>query len=285
VDGADFTLSDKTVAILGLGLIGGSAGLALRGKAARVFGWNPRSAARALERKAVDEAAQTARACVSSADLVLLCCPLPATLSLLGEISPVLPAHCVVTDVGSVKSSIVTAADRFLPGRFIGGHPMAGSAESGIEAARADLFQGAPWLLTPTPSTDPDALQHVEGLVSAMGAIPRNCEASDHDRYAAAISHLPHWLAVGLAQTASDLIPEEWQSIAAGSFRDGTRVAASDTDLWTEVFTQNREPVLRALDQFESWSRSLRAALEAGDEANVKRILKSAREARPQVRG
>lgn len=272
------------LAILGLGLIGGSIGMALEGCTGirRITGWDPDPSVRhkALSRGAVDSISPTAAAAASSADLVVLCAPLPATLPLLTEIAPYLPASAVVTDVGSIKAAIVEDAEKVLPRRFVGGHPMAGSDAHGIEAAGPDTFRNAPWLITPTARTGPEALRAVEALALAVGAVPRDCDPAEHDRIVAALSHLPHLLAYGLAQSAADLVPDEWRNVAAGSFRDGTRVAASDPDLWRAVFRGNRSALLASLDSFDDWTRSAREAISTGDEARLEALLQSARDAR-----
>lgn len=270
------------VAILGLGLIGGSVGLALRERLTYVVGWDIDSATgrRALECGAVDSVAPTAVAAAAEADVVILSCPLPGTLNLLREITPELASAAVVTDVGSLKSAIVAAADEVLPGRFVGGHPMAGSEAQGIEAAERELFAGKPWLLTPTEQTDPAAVHRVEQVVRAVGAVGRHCSAPEHDRIAATLSHLPHLLAFGLAQIAADLVSPEWRDIAAGSFRDGTRVAASNPELWRVVFQENQSELLASLDRFDDWTRSLRDAIALGDDEGVKLLLQAAHRSR-----
>jgi prephenate dehydrogenase len=234
----------------------------------------------ALAIGAVDAVMPTAREAVEFADIVLLCAPLQATVPLLAEIAPLLPDHAVVTDVGSTKQSIVAAAERILPERFVGGHPMAGSEASGIRQARADLFQEAPWLLTPTDRTRSSALGAVEAMVGATGARLRKCSPGDHDRLVATLSHLPHLLAYGLSHAAADLVPETWRGVAAGSFRDGTRVAASNPALWRAVFEENRDAVLASLDAFEQWTTELRAAMAGDDFERVGRLLESAHRAR-----
>jgi prephenate dehydrogenase len=273
-----------SIAILGLGLIGGSVGLALRGRntAGAVVGWDPSTAngRKALDRGAVDSLAGSAQEAVTRADLVLLSPPLPATIPLLEAICAALPTTATVTDVGSLKAAISTEADRILPGQFVGGHPMAGSETGGIESSRPDLFLRAPWLLTPTGQTLPEIVRKAELLAREVGARPRVCDPVEHDRIVATLSHLPHLLAYGLARTAADLVSDEWRDIAAGSFRDGTRVAASDPSLWNVVFRDNQEALLTSLDRFESWIASIRQAIGDRDDERLRDLLRSAHQAK-----
>jgi prephenate dehydrogenase len=273
-----------TVAILGIGLIGGSLGMALRarGAAKEVIGWNRRAAgaALALERGAVDRTAQTPEEAVRKADLIVLGVPVEVTAPLARQIAPHRKPGAVVTDAGSAKARLVAEVEAILSGRFVGGHPMAGSEETGVAAASPDLFENAVWILTPTPQTDPSALETVARMAAAVGAIPRRCDPALHDRLVAGLSHLPHLLAYGLAQTAAGRVDDEWTDLAAGSFRDGTRVAKSDPALWTGILLDNRESVVEALDGFTEWAGKARVALETGDAGALAELLARAREAR-----
>lgn len=273
-----------TVAILGLGLMGGSLGLALRkrGAAREVVGWGRRPETReeALARGAMDRAADSPEEAVRGADLVVLCVPVATIVPLLEKIAPDCKAKAALTDVGSAKARIVAEAERIVGGRFVGGHPMCGSEESGLVAARADLYQGATWVLTPTPQTDPAALERVAAMAQASGAVLRECDPDTHDRWVASLSHLPHVLAYGLAQTAGDQVEPEGAALAAGSFRDGTRVAKSDPAFWTEILLDNRAAVLESLDVFLEWADRTRAALDAGDAEKLSELLAAAHAAR-----
>jgi prephenate dehydrogenase len=280
----------QRVAILGLGLIGGSLGMALKrsGFASEVAGWDagwetrPASRAVCLERGAVDEAADSPEAAVAGADLVVLAVPVDAVIPLLDRVAPHLEPYAVVTDVGSTKERIVREAEARIAGRFVGGHPMAGSERSGIEAAAADLFEGAPWITCPTNETGRKALGLVERMAAAVGAAPRPCPPGLHDDVAAALSHLPHVLAFGLADTAAARVSGTLRTLAAGSFRDGTRVAQSDPALWTSILVDNAEPVMESLDQFLSWATVLRRAIAAADRESVHRLLAQAHESRAE---
>lgn len=276
-------LSGLRVAILGLGLMGGSLGLALRARRAvrRVVGWNRSGAAlgQAAARGAVDEAEADLAAAVREADLVVACVPVEATVPLLRACAPHLAAHAFVTDVGSAKARLVSEAEGILGGRFVGGHPMAGSEESGVGAASAGLYEGAAWLLTPTPATAPAALEAAAHLAAAVGARPRVCGADEHDRLVAAISHLPHLAAYATAAAAAG-VPDGWTDIAAGSYRDTTRVAGSDPALWSGILIDNRMAVVERLDDLIAWLGAARDALGSGDAAVLGSLLARAHAAR-----
>jgi prephenate dehydrogenase len=273
-----------TVAIIGLGLIGGSIGLALRQwrAADRVIGWDTDASTlqAAVVSGALDEGAETTGHCVHGADIVVLAAPVSATISLLHAVKPYLTSDCVVTDVGSTKRRIVEEAEEILPGRFVGGHPMAGSEKSGLIFASPTLFDGAVWALTPSDNTEGTAYETAERLVRLVGAHPHRCSPDDHDRAVAFVSHLPHLLAYGLAQVSGEDVPEELRQLAAGSFRDGTRVAQSDPAFWAEILLDNPGPVLEALGAFASWTDRARKAIEAGDHDTLSALLDEARRAR-----
>ena len=274
----------KQVAILGVGLIGGSIGLALRARRAAesVVGWDADALtnAIALERKAVDGFTATANEAVAQADLVVLAAPTESIVPLLASIVQSLPERAVVTDVGSAKARIIAEAEPLLPGRFVGGHPMAGLEESGINSASSKLFEGAAWILTPTDSTDPPALGMVTEVVTAVGARPRICDPEIHDQIVAAISHLPHLLAYGLSEAAGRHVSELWVDLIAGSFRDGSRVALSNPARWAEILMDNRTAAGEALDTFSAWLAQVRSALQADDVAALTQILNDAHQAR-----
>lgn len=273
-----------TVAILGLGLMGGSLGMALRarGAAREVVGWarRPATLEEALARGAIDRAAADLREAVAGADVVVLAVTVGAILPLLAQAAPACKPDAAMTDVGSAKARIVREAEPIAGGRFVGGHPMAGSEQAGIAAASADLYQNAVWALTPTPQTDPEAIEQIERMARWVGAKPLRCDPGQHDRLVAILSHLPHLLAYGLAQTAGNHVEEAWADLAAGSFRDGTRVAKSDPALWTEILLDNREAVLATMDYFDGWFDRIRAALRDGDAAGLAELLSNAHNAR-----
>jgi prephenate dehydrogenase len=271
------------VAILGTGLIGASVGMALRAAGPwAVTGWDPADSAlrTAVERGAVDCAAESLADAARNADMVVLAAPVSCAESLVEQVASAAGPDAAVTDVGSTKARIVAAGERALGGRFVGGHPMAGSAWSGAGAASASLFRDSSWFLTPTPRTTGESLALVRRLAEDCGASVRECGPGEHDRLVGILSHLPHLLAYGLAQTAADAIPAEWRSVAAGSFRDGTRVAASSPRLWAGILLDNREEALRAMEAHGVWMERARQALESRDGEALLALLSDAHAAK-----
>lgn len=275
------------LAILGLGLIGGSIGLALSEArvadlAFQIVGWDNSAevCTSALERGAIQEIASSPEAAVENAELIVLAVPVSASSPLLEKISEALSPTAVVTDVGSTKARLVATGESILGGRFVGGHPMAGSEQSGIAAATHTLFQGAVWILTPTQVTNNQALDLVNTLVRATGASLKTMPPARHDEVIAVLSHLPHLLAYSLSQTASDLTEVDEKELAAGSFTDGTRVAKSAPRLWTDILLDNREAILEALSIQSQWIDTARSALEAGNPDRLFTLLSHAQQSR-----
>lgn len=272
----------ERVAILGVGLIGGSIGMALRsaGAASTVVGCS-RTESRLCEAQrqgAIDFYTTDPLAAVDGADLVVLCMPVASIPASACAIAPALRHDAIVTDVGSAKACIVAALEESLDGRgqFVGGHPMAGSARQGVRYARADLFHGATYFVTPTGRTPPRATETVTSLARQLGARPVHLPPADHDRVVAAISHLPHVVASGLASLVPELcgaFADVALEAAAGSFADGTRVAGSDPSLWAEILVQNRAEVLRALAGLRARLADFESALAAGDEAATRELF------------
>ena len=263
----------KSTAIIGTGLIGTSIGLGLRAAGWRVTGWDldPAVSDTALTRGALDEVAGDRTAAVAGAhDIVILAVPPAASLEFVaaGEIDT------LTIDTAGAKSAIV-AANR-LP-RFVGTHPMAGREVSGPEAATASLFHGATWVLTSNGATSGD-LEAVTAVVRELGAQPVLMTAAEHDSAVAAISHLPQLVAASLVGLAGN--HPEAMNLAAGSFRDLTRVAGSDPALWLDVLASNRAEVLAALREMQDRLGSLAEQLERGDASALGRMLLDAREVR-----
>ena len=230
----------RRLAILGVGLIGGSVGLAARRAGGwHVVGYDPAGAADATRRGAVHEAATDVTSAVAGADLVVLAVPVGAAAGLL----PGLGAGAVVTDVGSTKGSIVAAAAAAGVTRFVGGHPMAGGERGGVAHARPDLFDGAVCLVTPTADTDPAAVEAVEAFWRSLGGRLRRLSPDEHDRLVADVSHVPHVAAAAVARAADPAaVP-----LAAGGWRDVTRIAGGDPDLWRDILLDNRGHVRAGL--------------------------------------
>ncbi|HEU4783186.1 MAG TPA: chorismate mutase [Ktedonobacterales bacterium] len=255
----------ERVAILGLGLMGASLGMALRerGAARMVVGFDadPGVTERALERGAIDIACASVAEAVASSNLVALATPLLAMRELLAEIAPLLAETTIVTDLGSTKAEVISWADSLLsaPGKFVGGHPMAGSEQSGVEAANSSLFDGCVWCLTPTDYTATTALHRVAQVIESVGAHPRIMPPEQHDQAVALASHLPLVAASALTLTTTQA-PEatEALALAAGGFRDTTRVASGSPRMARDICLANTTPLLAALDRYVATLQSFR---------------------------
>ncbi len=288
-DGQQTTLFGR-VAIIGLGLMGGSLGLALRVDATRsiaheVVGYDLAHgvAQRAVARGALDHACENLSEAVTAADLVVIATPTLAAEEMLREVANHLAPDVVVTDLCSVKAPLVAVASQTLrqPERFVGGHPMAGRERAGIDAATADLYRGARWALTPTPQTAPDAVSRLRALVEGLGAKPLQLDAVAHDAAVAGISHLPLTLAVALTQALADA--DDWPTmalLAAGGYRDTTRVAAGDPVMGRDILLANREALLARLDAFAGTLARLRAMIARGDATQIEATLREAQATR-----
>lgn len=230
--------------IIGVGLIGGSLGLALRAHGIQVVGLDERTSTlqKALAMGAIDRAA-TGPAELDRADLAILCVSPAQIVPMAGEVIPFLKAGCLLTEVASVKAPIATAMRTVLKRsvRFVGMHPMCGTEGTGIESARADLFDGAPLVVTPSPESDPAAVQELEDLGRILKMRVLRLSPEEHDRQVAEVSHLPYLISVALAAIGAD------SECAGPAFRDATRVALSPSLLWKEIVSLNREPVLAAV--------------------------------------
>lgn len=272
------------VAVIGTGLIGGSIGLALLKSSPQLevhgFDDDRRCARAAMEAGAVTTMATSLSEAVEEAATVVLAVPTDAVAAVASEVAAA-PGAAVVTDVGSAKHLIVEAATAALGSRFVGGHPMAGSERRGIEAATPDLFQGASWILTPSDVTSQDAYRTVRALVTRVGARPVAMAARDHDALIARLSHVPQLVASALVTlAASDAADTALLGLAAGGFRDVTRIAASDPGLWTSIVRTNKASVLAALDGFSGHLRELRELVEEGSWDGLQSFLAAARGAR-----
>jgi prephenate dehydrogenase len=239
------------VAVLGVGLIGGSIGLAARERLdAEVAGFDPdgRLLERAAEVGAIDTAHCSVADAVDGAELVFCAAPVTALPGLAAEALDAASDECAVTDVGSVKRDVIAALGS--EGRFIGGHPLAGAETSGVENARADLFDGARWYLTPSPNTIGLLYDRLQRVIADLGARPQAIEADTHDRLMATISHLPHVVANVLVTQASTALSEEAERLpeVGPSFRDATRVAGANPAIWGDIFAGNREAVASEID-------------------------------------
>jgi prephenate dehydrogenase len=240
--------------------------------------------------EAVDEAAAILPHCVVSTnlaeslegcDIAVLCTSPHAIASAGPELKKLLPPTAIITDAGSVKEKIVTALEAELGGRFVGAHPMAGSEQSGIQAAREDLFDGAVCVLTPTASTDPEALEAVRNLWAAAGCVLRELGPAEHDRAIARISHLPHAAAASLVHAAVGANPS-FAELGGGGYRDSTRIAGGPESMWAEIFLDNRDELLKGIGDLQTALGTLKLALESGNRNALEAFLSDARRLRSQ---
>ncbi len=262
------------VAIIGLGLIGGSMGLALhKARAAQeVVGYDLGRGVSDRARKigAIDQAHSALADVVRGADLVILATPVGAMWALLQDIAPALSPGAVVTDVASTKSQVINWAEEFLPANisFVGGHPMAGKEVSGVEAADAGLFSNRIYCLTPTTRTHPEAISKVLALIEILGARVRFLEAAEHDGQVAAVSHLPFIASVSLVNTVvADPAWGDAALLAATGFRDASRLAAGSPEMYRDICLTNSAAIVRKLDDYIANLHALRELIAAHDEA------------------
>lgn len=257
-------LEARVVAILGLGLMGGSLALALRGKCKTLLGIDPdpQVVALALERRVVDHASVSPLDLLPQADLVILAAPVRAILSLLQTLSHLHPGPAIVLDLGSTKVEIVRLMHS-LPGRFdpLGGHPMSGKEKGSLANADAGLFQEAPFALTPLERTTPSARWIAEQLVAAVGARPLWIDAETHDRWVAATSHLPYLL----ANTLAAVTPLEARPLVGPGLRSTTRLAPASLTMMVDILVTNRQNVLDRLQHYRQALESVENSLLTGD--------------------
>lgn len=276
------------VAILGLGLMGGSLGLALRarGFAGRMTGYARRAAVRAeaLRNGVADEVFETPAAAARGAELVVICVPVRDIPPLVAEIASSLAPSAVVTDVGSTKAWVVERSEAALGvagPRFVGSHPIAGSEKQGLDAASATLYENALTVVTPRAGTDPHALSRVVALWRFVGARVVELSPEEHDRRLARTSHLPHLVAAVLAATAGrDGEADRFGAFCGAGFRDTTRVADGSPDVWEDIVRTNHAAILAEMEAFAARWRAAADALRAEDYAAVRRWLEEGRAGR-----
>lgn len=278
----------RRITIWGVGLIGGSLGLALKKngfQGQRVgLGRNIGRLENALEHDAVDVITTELAEGLRETDLVVLCTPVTLVPTFVQRIiASVDTRHqrIVLTDVGSTKSALVDRVEAQLQEQrtdtlsFIGGHPMAGSHETGVGAARATLFEKATCILTPTPNTDADALALIKSLWEFVGAVPHLLSPKTHDLLVGAASHLPHLMASLLTNTVANVETEDGKALdfTATGFRDSTRIAAGSPDLWTGIFTQNRDVLLSLIDDIINNLTAFKTSLQTDNLVEIERLL------------
>ena len=278
-------MSSHRLSILGVGLLGGSIGLALRAAASDYeiigYGHRPETLERARQVGAIDRAESELGRAVDGADLVILCTPVGRFREILTGLAGSLKPGAVVTDVGSTKASIVGLAGEILPGgvSFVGSHPMAGSEKRGVEFARADLFRNALCILTPTLQTPPPAVETVDEFWQKLGMRTCRMTPADHDAALAEVSHLPHALAAALVTMQSDPA----MNLAGKGFLDTTRIAGGDGALWRDIFVDNAANVRAALAKVRGRLAEFERLLEPGRGEELRVWLDAAAERRQEV--
>ena len=281
------------LAIVGVGLIGGSLARALRaaGAVGEIVGYGRGIAnlQQAVDLGVIDRVESSAERAVHGADMVVLALPVGSMAATMSQIGPKLRPQAVVTDVGSVKGSIVTAARAALGGRFsrfVPGHPIAGTEKSGVAVSFAELFRDRRVVLTPVAETDPDAVERVRAMWQATGAQTVMMEVGHHDEILAATSHLPHLLAYCLVDTLARMDDSRVIfDFAAGGFRDFTRIAASDPVMWRDICLGNRAAILSALGRYRRDLDALMAAIGQEDAAWLQELFTRAKRERDALSG
>lgn len=282
----------QRLAIIGLGLMGGSLGLAVkrRNLAAVVAGFARRPDVRqqALEQRVVDEVYDRPEEAVRGADLTVFCAAVRAIPDLIRTCAPHFAPHAVVTDVGSSKHEIVTRSESFLAGRgvrFVGSHPLTGSERQGLAFARPDLYENAVVVLTPSANTEAQALAAVSAFWKALGARPRQMLPEEHDRLLARTSHVPHMVAAMLAASVGRGKPEQVREFCGAGFMDTTRIAEGAPELWRDIIQTNGAAVLVELDAFQRELDQVRRYLAANDFDGLGRYLDESRRRRRRLSG
>lgn len=268
----------KRVSILGLGLMGGSLGFAIKGRGHvdQVIGYDidKDTCLKAVERQCVDVATPSLPDAVEDADLVLVASPIDTVVPLVETVSALVKKNTLISDVASTKRQIVErlAGLKRRDVQFIGGHPMAGSDQCGIAAARRDLFQGALYFLTPTADTDPDALEELDDFIQKLTPRVEHISPELHDELVALSSHLPYIVASLLVHSfmnSRDPLPGQVRHVASSGFRDTSRVAASPAEWGCNISLTNRKPILKQLDRFLSDAQTLRLLIDKADQPGL----------------
>ena len=259
------------VAIIGLGLIGGSMGLALKAAGAEVAGYARKTevAALALEHGAVDRCGRDLPSTIKGAEIIVIATPVLAIKDVFVDIAKYLAKGVIVTDVASTKVDVMNWAGQYLPAKacFIGGHPMSGKEVSGIAASDVNLFRGCTYCLVPGKNFNAESRKKMEDMVKVIGARPFYIEAQEHDTLVAGISHLPHLVSVALVNaTANDANWAAMSKLAASGYRDTTRLASGDPRMSRDICLTNKKPILEAIDNYIHSLNELRRLISDGDE-------------------
>ncbi len=286
------TVHFRQVAIVGVGLIGGSLGMILKrqGLADRVVGVG-RSLGNldlAVQRGAIDAYERDPKAAMPGTELVILATPVESYATHLKEWGSLLEPGTIVSDVGSVKGSLVEQVESLIPAgvHFVGAHPIAGKETSGVGAGSVDLFTGALCMITPTANTDPQAVLTVQQVWEATGSVVRSIDPFVHDWILGAVSHLPHVAAFALMNALMNLQQQgnaELLEYSGGGLRDATRIAASSPEMWRDIFLGNHENLLIMIEALEKELQRFKALIQAKDGPGLEREIAKAREARQRL--
>ncbi|MBS1126753.1 MAG: prephenate dehydrogenase [Nitrospirae bacterium] len=270
------------IAILGVGLLGASFALALKknGLCGSITGYgrNRENLLKAKERNIIDSFEQDPAAASRDADLIMLSTPVGSFLDLTKLIAPALKKGAVLTDVGSVKGRLVREIEKIIPehANYIGGHPIAGSDRSGIDAANPGLFRNAKCIITPTEHSNADALEKIEGLWKALGSDILILNPEEHDRIYASVSHLPHLVAYAMVNTVADM-DRSYLDFSGKGFMDATRIASSSEELWNDICLLNRDNLVEVIAVFQKNLDMLTRYLKDGDADSLKHAFRKAR--------
>lgn len=280
----------KHIAIVGVGLIGGSFALAARraGITDRITGWDSAEALAAARELGVIDGVEDAFGSdqVSDADLVYLAAPVGAILSFLRKRGGSLKPGAIITDAGSTKREICRAAREALPREvtFVGGHPMSGSERTGVAAANPDIFRGAAYVLVADETTDSDQVRAVSSVVSAIGATPVRLTAQQHDRLAARLSHMPQMLSTALATAVAQKVQAEALALSGNGLVEMTRLAESRWSVWEDICRTNADEIASALDEAIAEIEAVRVAISSGDFSGLEEMFGSAGDLAHRVR-
>ena len=275
----------KKISIIGVGLIGGSIGLAAKEKklAGVITGLTTsrKTLNTALKSQAIDRGTLDLKQCVEGADVVILAAPVSKFEKILKEIGPCLKKGCIVTDIASTKREAVRTAEKILPKAvfFVGAHPMAGSEKKGVKFASAGLFKNSVLIITPTSKTDKKSLSRINKFWQSLGAEVTLLSPQKHDAAVAFVSHLPHAVAVSLTNT----VPAANFKFAAGGFKDVTRIAESSETIWQSIFASNRQEISEKINLFIKELTNLKKALNNRNSQRLKLMLKQARKKRSRI--
>ena len=284
MDDSNFTLANSKIAIIGLGLMGGSMALGLRGKCAALYGIDPHQPTieLALSQHIVDYADSDPANLPPEVDVVILAAPVPAILALINQLPITISHHCIVMDLGSTKRLVVEAMAN-LPERFdpIGGHPICGKEKLSLANAERTLYYAAPFLLTPLERTSPRAISAANQIIEALGAKGKTLDAVDHDRILASTSHLPFLISSALARTT----PQDVAPFVGPGFKSTSRLAGTSSSMMLGVLQSNRENVLAALRGMQSQLAKIESALSAEDFTKLETLLNESQSAYQSLTG